>query len=93
MGAGGIVQVDRSRGWPWFRFQPFSVELDGSIVEKVRGGQTIRVPTSSGEHRVRVRFRTTVWSDPVTITLADGEERTLQCDTDWRGYPWLVEKD
>ena len=72
MAAGGVVQVDRDRGWPWFRFQPFSLELDGTTVERVRGGQSVRVPTSSGEHRVRVRFRATVWSDRVTITLARG---------------------
>ena len=28
---GGIVEVDRGRGWPCFRFLLFSVELDGSM--------------------------------------------------------------
>jgi uncharacterized Fe-S cluster-containing radical SAM superfamily protein len=58
----------------------------GSIVENVRGGQTIRHPVSSGEHRVGVRFRVVVWSDPVVVAVADGEECFLDCDTDWRGY-------
>jgi hypothetical protein len=84
-----MIRVQRDRGWPWFRFQPFSLELDGSIVEKIGGGQSVHVPTPPGDPRVRVRFRATVWSDPVTLTLAEGEQHTLQCGTDWRGYPWL----
>jgi hypothetical protein len=87
---GTAIRIDRRSGWPWFRFQPFSIELDGSIVDKVRGGQTVRLPVSSGEHRIRVRFRTVVWSDPVVVALAEGEERILHCDTDWRGYPSLT---
>jgi hypothetical protein len=87
---GAAIRINRRPGWPWFRFQPFSIEVDGSIVEKVRGGQTVHLAVSSGEHRIRVRFRAVVWSDPVVIAMADGEESILDCDTDWRGYPWLT---
>jgi hypothetical protein len=86
------VRIDRRRGWPWFRIQPFSVELDGRIVEKMRGGQSISLPVSSGEHRIRVCFRTLVWSEPVVITLGEDEGCVLECDTDWEGYPWLARK-
>jgi hypothetical protein len=74
------------------RFQPFAVEIDGSMFEQVRGGQSVSFPASLGEHRVRVRFRTAVWSDQVVVTLIEGQECTPECDTDWRGYPWLARK-
>ena len=92
MTASATVRIDRMPGWPWFRLQPFTVELDGSNVEKIRHGKSIALSIPSGEHRVRIRFRTLVWSDPFVVTLTDGEECLLECDTDWQGYPWLARK-
>jgi hypothetical protein len=86
---GASVHIDRKTGWPWFRFQAFTVELDGSDVQTIGASQSIDLPTSPGEHRIRVRFRRVVWSDPVVVTLSEGDECVLECDTDWGGYPWL----
>jgi hypothetical protein len=88
--SGAVLRLERKRGWPWFAFQPFSVEIDGSITERVRGGQTVTLSLAPGEHRIRVRFRAVVWSDPIIATAADGDQLVLTCDTDWRGYPWLA---
>lgn len=90
MASGAVLRLERKRGWPWFAFQPFSVEIDGSIVEKVRGSQTVTLSLTPGDHRIRVRFRAVVWSDPVVVTMADGDQSVLICDTDWRGYPSLA---
>lgn len=83
------IEVTRRPGWPWFRFQAFLIEMDGSIVGKIRGGQTRLVQVAAGEHRIRVRFRLVVWSDVVIVTLKQEETARLTCDTDWRGYPTL----
>ena len=55
----------------------------------VPGGGTFRVSASPGPHRFRVRFRLSVWSDPLDVTIDPEEELQLVCGTDWRGYPWV----
>ncbi len=81
------IEVFRVRGRWWFAFQPFTVELDGDVAGRFRGGESLLIEVSPGEHRVRLKFRTVVWSDPLTVNVSAGENLILTCRTDRRGYP------
>jgi hypothetical protein len=87
VGQGATIRVSRPRGKWWFAFQPLSLELDGAIVGKLVGGDTLTIEVSPGEHVLRVKFRLVVWSDRLTLFVASGEERLVECRSDWAGYP------
>ena len=84
------IRVFRVRGRPWFAFQPFSVEVDGAVVGKLRGGKALDCEVSPGQHRVRVKFRMTVWSDVLSVSVAEGQVEVLACRNDWAGYPSIT---
>lgn len=83
------VRILRVRGRWWFAFQPFTIEIDGAVVGKLRGGEALVREVSPGQHRVRVKFRT-VWSEVLLISAAQGQEQVLTSRTDRAGYPSIT---
>lgn len=83
------ITIERKPGRPWFRFQNFVIEVDRSIAGTIRGGQSLVLPVESGQHQIRIKFRMIVWSDPLFLSVEEGQEMFIACDTDWRGYPRL----
>jgi len=89
MGLGSTIGISRSQGRWWFAFQPFRLELDGVIVGKLLGGESMTIEVNPGEHVLRVKFRLVVWSDRLTLSVAEGEERFVVCENDRAGYPLI----
>jgi hypothetical protein len=87
MGQGTIIRVSRTKGKWWFAFQLFALELDGTIVGKLAGGESKAIEVQPGEHVLRVKFRRVAWSDKFTLSVPEGEQRLVECQTDWAGYP------
>ena len=83
------VHITRDRGPWWFRVQSFGIELDGALVERIRGGETRTITTPPGRHCVRVKFRMIVRSEEVSEHMEAGDQLRLECGTDRRGYPYL----
>ena len=81
------IKIVRVRCRWWFAFQPFTVELDGTAVGTLRGGESHAYEVASGEHRVRVKFRRVVWSEPLAVRVTSDQEVVLACRTDRWGYP------
>lgn len=81
------IRVVRVRGPWWFAFQPFTIELDGAAIGRLRGGESLFHEVSPDEHRVRVKFRLVVWSDTLALSVTEDQELVLACRTDRRGYP------
>jgi hypothetical protein len=65
------------------------LELDGVIVGKLLGGGTMTIDVNPGEHVLRAKFRVVVWSDRLTFSVAEGEERLFICENDRAGYPQI----
>jgi hypothetical protein len=63
--------------------------LDGVIVGKLLGGESMTIEVNPGEHVLRVKFRLVVWSDRLTLSVAEGEERFVVCENDRAGYPLI----
>lgn len=83
------IRIIRVRGRWWFAFQPFSIEIDGAVVGKLRGGQSLAFDVAPGQHPVRVRFRT-VWSEVLLASGGEDQEQVLMCQTDRAGYPSIT---
>jgi hypothetical protein len=66
------------------------VEIDGAVVGTLRGGEALVREVSPGQHRVRVKFRTTVWSNVHLVSAVEGQEAVLVCRNDRAGYPSVM---
>jgi len=87
MSQGTSIKVSRRKSRWWYAFQPISVELDGVIVGKLVGEDSMMVEVRPGQHVLRVKFRLVHWSNKLTLSVAEGDQRLVQCQTDWAGYP------
>jgi hypothetical protein len=45
--------------------------LDGVIVGKLVRGESMMIEVGPGEHAVRVKFRLVVWSERLTLSVAE----------------------
>ena len=89
MGLRSKIGISRSQRRWWFGIQPMRLELDGVIVGKLLGGGTMTIDVNPGEHVLRAKFRVVVWSDRLTFSVAEGEERLFICENDRAGYPQI----
>ncbi len=64
-------------------FRRIVVEVDGSVVARLRPQEETIVPVTPGEHLVRARMDWTR-SAPMTVELRAGEVFTLESKFGWR---------
>jgi hypothetical protein len=91
MSQGASIRISRSQKRWWFGVQAFRIELDGAIVAKLYGGESRVIGVDPGEHVLRAKFRYVVWSDRLRVSVDEGEERVVSCQTDRLGYPSIQE--
>ncbi|HEX3792988.1 MAG TPA: hypothetical protein VHV57_00665 [Acidimicrobiales bacterium] len=60
------------------RLRGYRVELDGSIIGKIRSGKTIDFPAEPGQHRLRIKADVT-GSQVLSFDLRAGQTRAFEC--------------
>lgn len=75
----------------WYpdRFRSFEIEVDGTIVGKVRAGESMTIPVVAGQHRIRVKID---WcgSETLLFEVEDGAHILFECGSTLAGWRMLL---
>ena len=78
------LQITRDSGWV-DQFRAYQVIVDGKRVGKIRNGESKEFQVAPGQHTVALRIDLIWGSEPLRITVRDGEALSLHAKSMMRG--------
>jgi hypothetical protein len=73
-----VIRVTRVKATLRDRLRGYRIELDGSVVGKVRSGHTVDLKVEPGQHRLRIKADVT-GSQVLSFEIRPGQVRLFEC--------------